>query len=148
MSAISRGTTIVVDASVAVAAIFPFQTDFDALGHFSRWLEGRVSVVAPDCFYIECSSAIRKLVHARAIGPDRGEAALESLFALGVAPTPITQPLCRSALHWAERLGQSRACDGVYLAVAESLRTELWTADRRLVNSARQAGASWVREVS
>jgi len=49
------------------------------------------------------------------------------------------------ALYWAERLEQSKGYDAQYLALADRLRAELWTADRRLANGAKQAGAAWVR---
>jgi predicted nucleic acid-binding protein len=39
-------------------------------------------------------------------------------------------------------LGQSKAYDGAYLAVAETLRAEFWTADRALV---QRVGVDWVR---
>jgi hypothetical protein len=41
------------------------------------------------------------------------------------------------------RLGQSKAYDAFYLALAERLKAEFWTADQRLANGARQLGANW-----
>lgn len=55
--------------------------------------------------------------------------------------------MCHSAFDWAEKLGQSKAYDSFYLALAETLRAPLWTADRRLANAARQIGISWVHAV-
>jgi predicted nucleic acid-binding protein len=52
--------------------------------------------------------------------------------------------LRQAALSWATRLHQKAACDGFYLAAAEQLGAELWTADQALANNARQLGASWV----
>ena len=51
---------------------------------------------------------------------------------------------CVEALRWATRLNQRPAYDAFYLAVAQRLDAELWTADRRLCHNARQAGADWV----
>ena len=59
----------------------------------------------------------------------------------------MTHAHCRAAYAWAERLGQSRAYDAQYLAVAEQEGLELWTADRRLVRNAEQAGVRWVRRI-
>jgi predicted nucleic acid-binding protein len=53
-----------------------------------------------------------------------------------------------AAYEWAERLGQSKAYeayDGFYLALAQRLDVELWTADTRLESRARQIGITWVR---
>ena len=51
----------------------------------------------------------------------------------------------RIAFDWATRLRQKGAYDGFYLAAAEQLGAELWTADQALVNNALQVGVSWVR---
>lgn len=71
-------------------------------------------------------------------------AAVKDLFRLGIEILPSDLELCQLALSWAGRLGQSRAYDSYYLALAERLGTELWTGDQRLVNAARQLGLSWV----
>jgi predicted nucleic acid-binding protein len=50
----------------------------------------------------------------------------------------------RSAFDWSTRLRQKAAYDGFYLAAADQLKAELWTADRSLANNAKQIGAKWV----
>jgi predicted nucleic acid-binding protein len=50
----------------------------------------------------------------------------------------------RSAFDWATRLHQKAAYDGFYLAAAEQLGAEFWTADKALANNAGQLGVSWV----
>jgi predicted nucleic acid-binding protein len=50
----------------------------------------------------------------------------------------------RNALVWAERIGQRAAYDAVYLALAEYLNAELWTADKRLADAAQVAGVEGV----
>lgn len=50
----------------------------------------------------------------------------------------------RSAFDWATRLRQRAAYDGFYLAAAEQLGAELWTADKALASNAGQLGESWV----
>jgi predicted nucleic acid-binding protein len=95
----------------------------------------------------ECISAIRLAVYTRSITAEEGEAAIEDLFVLQVEALPVDAALCRSAFAWAARLGQARAYVGFYLALAEQMRAEFWTADERLVNRARQAGVTWVHWV-
>ena len=60
---------------------------------------------------------------------------------LCVPPSP---ELHDRAWYWAGRLNQSKTYDAQYVALAELERADFWTADRRLVNGARQAGAGWV----
>ena len=55
--------------------------------------------------------------------------------------------LCERAFDWATRLNQLPVYDSFFLALAEKLDAEFWTADRRLVNGARQVGVEWVHWV-
>jgi predicted nucleic acid-binding protein len=73
---------------------------------------------------------------------------VEDAFRLGVEVVASDLDLCKHALAWAERLGQSKAYDGFYLAAAERYGAELWTVDGRLLNRARQLGVSWVKSLS
>ncbi len=63
---------------------------------------------------------------------------------LNIESIPPSSSLHQGSLAWAERLGQWRAYDAQYLALAEQTRLAFWTADQRLVNAARGAGANWV----
>ena len=92
----------------------------------------------------EGASAIRSYVHARHISIEEGRVALDDLLSMDVDLVQMDGSLCRSAFEWALRLRQARAYDGFYLALAEDHGVDLWTADRRLANAARQAGAPWV----
>jgi predicted nucleic acid-binding protein len=59
--------------------------------------------------------------------------------------------LLKNSLVWAEKIPQAVAYDAQYLALAESLKADLWTADRRLFNSVQQAGvnfAHWLGDVA
>jgi predicted nucleic acid-binding protein len=148
MSAISSlSPIIVVDANVAMWAILPILSAGDVLERFDGWWRAGVRLVAPTLWLAECIAAIRGSVYARVISPQEGRVAVGDLFDLGVETAPMDQELCRSAFEWAERLGQARAYDGFYLALAERLGAELWTADGRLARGAQQAGAVWVRGV-
>jgi len=49
----------------------------------------------------------------------------------------------QSSLTWAERLGQSKAYDAQYAALAERLGAELWSADQRLVHALKEQGVTW-----
>jgi len=79
------------------------------------------------------------------ITPQEGLTAIGDLMVLEVESTPMTHARCSAAYAWAERLGQSRAYDGFYLALAEELGGTFVTGDRRLANSALQLGLSWVQ---
>jgi len=73
--------------------------------------------------------------------------ALEQIWQIKIRDVPATLELQKQALIWAERLGQSKTYDSAYLAAAEVLHAEFWTADHRLARSAHQAGAPWVHSI-
>ena len=58
---------------------------------------------------------------------------------------PATLELHRNSLEWANLIGQTVAYDSAYLALAEKLELEFWTADRTLAEGARASGAPWVK---
>lgn len=133
---------IVVDASLTIRTLRPSTSSAHAW--FSDPDRATARIMAPDLWVSETVSAVRRMVFARQLTPSEGVRALDALFALGIETVPLTISLCRSALEWAARLGQARAYDSIYLALAEHLHAEFWTADRRLANRAQQCGATWV----
>ncbi|MBI2954717.1 MAG: type II toxin-antitoxin system VapC family toxin [Chloroflexi bacterium] len=143
----STRSTIVVDAILAVWAIVPVAAPVDAIGLFAGWHREGLRVVAPALWLAECASAVRRSVYAGALSEEEGRTSLEDLFALEVEILPVTLQQTRSAFEWAERLRQAQAYDGFYLALAQELRAELWTGDRRLAHGAQQAGVGWVHAV-
>jgi len=143
----STGSTIVVDANLAVWAIVPVVAPVDVIDLFASWHRQGRRLVAPALWLAECISAVRRSVYAGALSEEEGRTALEDLFALEVEILPLTLQQTRSAFAWAARLGQAQAYDGFYLALAQELGAELWTGDRRLAHGAQQAGAKWVYAV-
>ena len=72
---------------------------------------------------------------------------LEQLYALEFQTIAPSLELHRAALQWAERIGQSKAYDAQYLALAESLSAEFWTADARLVHALQRLEVNWIHEI-
>lgn len=137
--------TSVIDASLAVWAVLPRLSKINALDWIIQWREAAFELLAPTLWLPECTSAIRRCARTGLILPTDAITALEDIFALDVQIAPITPVHCRSALAWAERLGQAKAYDSFYLALAEELGATFFTADKRLATGALQAGISWVR---
>jgi predicted nucleic acid-binding protein len=75
------------------------------------------------------------------ISEETAYTALNLLGDLSVQPVEVPT---RAAFDWATRLRQKPAYDGFYLAAAEKMGAEFWTADRALANNAHQIGAGWV----
>jgi predicted nucleic acid-binding protein len=138
---------VVLDASLAMSAIFPPSPAPEALKRLVEWQDAGTRLIAPALWLAECLSAIRRRVYRETISQEEAYEAIAAVLALEVDMQPMGPELCRSALDWAGRLGQVRAYDACYVALAEELETELWTADGGLAQGARQAGAGWVRLV-
>jgi predicted nucleic acid-binding protein len=110
---------------------------------WQRWRASAAEVYAPQLWLYEVISVLRKSVYAGTLDASEAEAGIATALALEVTLVAADDELCRSALRWAERLGQNAAYDGFYLALASRLQAEFWTTDRRLVNAAREAGVTW-----
>jgi predicted nucleic acid-binding protein len=117
----------------------------DTFSRLGNWRANGLTLAAPVLWLAEATSSIRRAVYAKVLSAENGHRAIEQLFALEIETASLSETLCKAAFDWAGRLGQARAYDGFYLALANSLGAEFWTADRRLVNGAKQAGISWVR---
>ncbi len=146
---------IVVDANTTVRAVMPIRQERE-VKKIKEWHENRIPLLAPDVWSAEVTTAVRQSIAYKLISPEEGDQVLRDLFALEVQIFPSDLNLCQAALSWASRLGQSKAYDGFYLALAEKLsverggQVEFWTADERLYNRARQVGTSgirWIGEV-
>jgi predicted nucleic acid-binding protein len=138
---------VVLDANVAVALVIPLPYSTQAARRMMAWQRTETELFAPTLLEYEMATALRKAVVADMMTADEAVAAIESLLALGIQTVAPTKHLHDNALQWSERLNQKAAYDAQYLALAEQLGVEFWTADRRLANGARQAGATWVRRV-
>jgi predicted nucleic acid-binding protein len=132
----------ILDANVAVRAVL--EEDERAIQAFDGWAGAGRQLLAPDLWLPEAVSAIRRAVWAGIETVDSSVGVLADLFALPVTLVPTDRDLASSALRWAEQLGQSRAYDALYLAVAERFEAPLVTADIHLLNRCRQLGIDFV----
>ena len=82
----------------------------------------------------ETTSAIRFLLSQREIDTDEAEEALRTIHSLRVEIVNEDEELCLRALEFAGKLGQSKAYNAIYLALAEKLVADFWTGDERLAN--------------
>lgn len=121
---------ICVDASLVVKWL----VDENGSEQAGRLLEDwrNHALVAPAFMPAEVASTLRKKVARGQLTVSEGEQALEVLDGFGV-DLVATADVLRDAWRIAARFEQPTVYDAVYLAVAEKVGGEFWTADAELV---------------
>ncbi len=134
--------SLVIDAGLAFRMIVPNPAQTELRGLLADWRKRASVLLAPTLWLYEMTSSITKAVHFKVITQDEGRQALVLANRLEVRLVPPDAALALAAYDWTRRLNRAAAYDSFYLALAESLACELWTADARLQAA---AGLSWVR---
>jgi len=142
----TAGPSVVVDSSVAAKWVFPEHGSRAAAELAERWARTEHVVTVPAHFWAEVANIARHKVSPAAGAPGiRAEVARAKLSILAASDlvTAAPKPTLARALELALELGLT-VWDAAYVALAESLATEFWTADRDLAGRARRR-FPWVR---
>jgi predicted nucleic acid-binding protein len=137
-------TMLVVDASVVLALVLPLPYSDKATAAIQQAVEKRDKIYAPALLEYEVCSVLRREAARKFIEEDEAMRALELINTLHIRPITPAWSLHVRALSWAQRLGQTKAYDAQYLALAEEMGCPLLTADVRLAHAAHALGANWV----
>lgn len=138
---------VVIDANLSLALAISLPYSPHAVTKMNEWQQQGTNLLVPTLWVYEVVTAMRKAVTAKVISADQAMKALDLIFALGIEPVPPTTQSCQAIFHWATRLNHSQAYDAAYLALAEQLGADFWTADKRLVNRAKQLNVGWVYQI-
>lgn len=136
--------TIVIDANIGLAFVLHLDYSSSAQEHLLNWRARGDQIVVPELWWYEIVSGLRKAVAIKQVQVASAAASLDDLAALEFKTIPSANFYHRHALVWAERLRQTVAYDAQYLALAEHLNAEFWTADKKLAERARAAQATFV----
>ena len=138
---------IVIDANIAIALAITLPYSEQAAAQMAVWQAQEDELSVPTLWAYEVVTGLRKIVTANVLTYDAALARLEQIFALNIEIIPPSLSLHRRAFMWSEKIGQTAAYDAHYLALAEQLGAEFWMADKRLANSAVQAGIAWTHKL-
>lgn len=109
---------------------------------WEQWDADQRRIAAPTLLYYEVSNALYRYQQAGMMSSSAVRMALKAALALPVRLYG-DQGLHRRALDLAERFSLPAAYDAHYLALADWLGGEFWTADRRLAQAV-QDDLRWV----
>ena len=139
---------VVVDASVILKLMVEEEDTGHALALVDDWADTGVRIFAPHFMLSEATNGLLKKMRRREIGLEEALLFFNRISGISI---DFLQPVSLSsrALELAHELRQSDVYDSHYLALAESLNCEFWTADRRFYNSANRSHprVRWIGEL-
>ncbi len=145
----SSQTFVVVDASLVFKWFVEEEDTHRAVALLEGWLSQGVSLAAPHFMVAEVVNAFLQRVRQGQMSTDDAEAKVEDMLSPRLGIELHAPPgLYDRALAVAGLLQQSAVYDSIYLALAEALGGELWTADERFFRaaSAEFGNVRWLRE--
>lgn len=138
------GSLAVIDANVALKLLFPDPMQSQCRALFTFLNSRQFDIVAPTLWAYETVSGVCKAIHFGLLTRDEGQQILSKLADLNVRLILPSREQQTRAFEWTLHLNRAAAYDSFYLALAESLGCELWTADSRLC---QVASVPWVRYI-
>ena len=139
----SNSLTVCVDASIVVQ--FALSQDDVAIKQlWKSWFAREVRLVAPSLLYYEVTNGLYQQQKSGLLSPKFVRAALEVVLAFPVELVGEAS-LHQRARELAARYKLSATYDAHYLALAERMGIDLYTADARLVNALIPFKIDWVK---
>ena len=126
---------IVVDASLAVKWLVEEEGSGTAAALAQFWRNEGTKLVAPPLMAIEVANALHRRVVRGELSVADAARLLENLLTSGIELRE-NPALLRRTLELANQIRQGAVYDSYYLALAESLGCELWTADEKFFRAA------------
>ncbi|MCB9152938.1 MAG: type II toxin-antitoxin system VapC family toxin [Caldilineae bacterium] len=134
---------VCVDASLVLKLVLAEADSQSAHDLWHTWIDSDTEVFAPEHLAFEATSVLRNHVYRGLISPAAGRLAFDALRAQPIALVS-SRILNERTWELAEQFNRPTAYDVYYVALAEALNCDLWTADRRLVTAVHQT-LPWVR---
>ncbi|MBL8156721.1 MAG: type II toxin-antitoxin system VapC family toxin [Anaerolineae bacterium] len=134
---------IVVDSGIILASVLGESQSQNAQLLLKRWRGSKIDLAAPSLFRYELVAVLRKWVYQRRLSAEESQSILDSLLNYPMQ-LYFDEMLLKRAYELATRFDRPTAYDSQYLAVAERLKCDFWTADERLYNAIAHR-LTWVK---
>ncbi len=138
-----RSFPICVDASFVMRLLGSGSANSVAVQLWARWHRAERPLVAPTLLGYEITNALHRYVVHGELLPQEASELLDAVLKLDIELYDDAE-LHKRALELAQTFSLPATYDAHYLALAERLGAEFWTADRRLVQAVQQT-LPWVR---
>jgi predicted nucleic acid-binding protein len=137
------GSWVCVDANIVIKLVVEEVYSHQARTLWRTWQNENYRISAPPLLQYEITSVLRKYVSRGLRTLQESRQALQLALAFNIQYLELADIHLR-AFELADRLERPAAYDTHYLALAEHLGCEFWTADERLVNAV-QGVLPWVK---
>lgn len=138
----NNSLTVCVDANIVVRLLLFAEDEIQTL--WKNWETAGTHLVAPSLLHYEVVNSLYQYQKYGKISPASLERSLQAALVLPVELYDDDH-IHRRAMQLAAQYGLPAAYDAHYLALAEWLEIDLWTADMRLVNSLKPHKLTWVK---
>jgi len=135
----------VIDASLVIKAILP-NPEFARCQAVLAQLKDR-RLIVPALWIYEITSALAKAVHFKQLTASEARSALHQAMSLGVQVILPDETQANLAFDQTLQLNRAAAYNSFYLATANALDADFWTADQRLVHSFQGNKPAWLHGV-
>ena len=128
---------MIVDTSLAVKWVAVENDSYMAVRLAESWSRAKIAVSAPDLMAFEAANALYSKAYWGHVSYADARDMMMSLMAIPLVYHQSAS-LHSRAMELAEVLGQDMVYDSFFLALAEFLDCEFWTADKRFYDAAQK----------
>lgn len=145
MTAMSNSSAVCVDASIVLR--YTLQPDDAPIKKlWLSWISKEIRLVAPTLLYYEVTNGLYQQQKNKYLSPETIWQSLELALELPIHLVNEAN-LHQRAREIAMQYNLPATYDAHYLALAEWMDIELWTADMRLVNTLKPFKLGWVKGI-
>jgi predicted nucleic acid-binding protein len=138
-------TKIVVDANITIALFVNLPYSNQSEKKFLFWRKQDFQLFAPALWPAEIVSTLRKMVGVGQLSSEDARLAISCLAPLQIQVVSPHYQLLDDSFVWSGKINHKVAYDAQYLALAESLQAEFWTADQKLYHTLHALKVAWAR---
>jgi len=141
----SNSATVCIDASVVLRYVL-MPDDAPIKKVWQAWVSNETNLVAPALLFYEVTNGLYQQEKNKLLSPETIWKALE--YSLDLPITLVNEKnLHLRAREIAIQYKLPATYDAHYLALAEWMDIDLWTADMRLVKAVKSFGLRWVKGI-